>query len=213
MVADMPVEDIDQWLRKPDCFVWVALRDATDDELRQVQQSFDLHEGAVFVGRNFVLYALMDAVVDRYFPILEARSNIQRLYDLKRRATVLRHVVAPLLEVVGKLHGGRVPEVCARSQEYFRDVHDHLARINGAHQRRHRRHPRHPRHGHLRGVHRAGRHLGHELRAHARAEVAVWLSVGAGRDRQCGRFPVLALQALGLAVSQPSQFSARRQAI
>jgi len=221
-LADIPVDDIDQWLRKPDCFVWVALRDATDEELRQMQLEFDLHELAVedarhghqrpkieeygdtlfvvmklpemrngelesgevaiFVGPNFVLsvrnrsqqsflgvrercerepdhlrqgagfvlYALMDAVVDRYFPILDsletdleliedqifergaAKSNIQRLYDLKRRASVLRHVVAPLLEVAGKLHGGRVPAVCARSQEYFRDVHDHLARINAA---------------------------------------------------------------------------------
>ena len=101
-------------------------------------------------GAGFVLYALMDAVVDRYFPLLDAmetdleaiegqifergaaRWNIQRLYDLKRRATILRHAVAPLLEVVGKLHGGRVPAVCARSQEYFRDVEDHLARINSA---------------------------------------------------------------------------------
>ena len=41
-------------------------------------------------------------------------------------------MVAPLLEVAGKLHGGRVPAVCARSQEYFRDVHDHLARSNDA---------------------------------------------------------------------------------
>ena len=45
---------------------------------------------------------------------------------------MLRHAVVPLLEVVGKLHGGRVPAVCMSSQEYFRDVHDHLARINGA---------------------------------------------------------------------------------
>jgi magnesium transporter len=44
----------------------------------------------------------------------------------------LRHAVAPLLEVVGKLHGGRVPAVCQARQDYFRDVHDHLARINGA---------------------------------------------------------------------------------
>ena len=221
-LADIPVADIDQWLDRPDCFVWVALRDASDDELRQMQQEFGLHdlavedarhghqrpkveeygetlfvvmklpevrageldngEVAIFVGRNFVLsvrnrsqqgflgvrercerepehlrqgagfvlYALMDAVVDRYFPILDAmesdleeiesrifdrgaaRSNIQRLYELKRRVTVLRHAAAPLLEVAGKLHGGRVPAVCARSQEYFRDVHDHLARINGA---------------------------------------------------------------------------------
>jgi len=101
-------------------------------------------------GAGFVLYALMDAVVDRYFPLLDAMEtdleeiegqifergaakwNIQRLYALKRRVTVLRHAVAPLLEVVGKLYGGRVPAVCAHSQEYFRDVHDHLARISTA---------------------------------------------------------------------------------
>lgn len=45
---------------------------------------------------------------------------------------VLRHAVAPLLEAVAKLHGGWVPHVCASTQEYFRDVHDHLARINAS---------------------------------------------------------------------------------
>ncbi len=221
-LADIAIEEIDQWVHKPGCFVWVALRDATDEELRLLQTEFDLHdlavedashghqrpkieeygdtlfvvmklpelrdgelemgEVAIFVGHNFVLsvrnntqqsfldvrercerepenlkqgsgfvlYALMDAVVDRYFPLLDeleteleeiesqifqrgaARSNIQRQYELKRNATTLRHAVAPLLEVAGKLHGGRVPAVCANSQEYFRDVHDHLARINTA---------------------------------------------------------------------------------
>ena len=221
-LADIAIEDIDQWLRRPGCFVWVALFDASDDELRQMQEEFDLHELAVedarhghqrpkveeygdtlfvvmklpelhdgelqigevaiFVGENFVLsvrnnsqqgflgvrercerepvnlkqgagfvlYALMDAVVDRYFPVLDtmetdleaiesrifergaARSNIERLYDLKRRASVLRHAVVPLLEVAGKLHGGRVPAVCLHSQDYFRDVHDHLQRISTA---------------------------------------------------------------------------------
>lgn len=220
-VADIATEDISSWVHQPDCFVWVALRDADPDELRQMQREFDLHELAVedagnghqrptmeeygdtvfvvlqlleirqaevhvgevaiFVGPNFVLsvrngsqqhflgvrercerepqllrhgagfvcYALMDAVVDRYFPLLDtieteleeieaqifergaARWNIERLYALKRRATTMRHAVAPLLEVAGKLHGGRVPAVCAGTQEYFRDVHDHLARING----------------------------------------------------------------------------------
>ncbi len=219
-LADIAVEEIDQWLLRPGCFVWVALRDATDEELRQVQHEFDLHdlaiedashgqqrskveeyattlfvvmalphleqgewapgELAIFVGKNFVvsvrnrsphgflgvrercerepellrhgagfvLYALMDAVVDRYFPLLEvletelelieemifergaAHRNIQRLYALKRRVASMRHAVAPLLEAAGKLYGGRVPAVCANSQEYFRDVHDHLARIH-----------------------------------------------------------------------------------
>jgi len=221
-LADIPIADISDWLAKPDCFIWVALRDALPAELAQMQEEFDLHplavedasrghqrpkieeygdivfvvmhllemqqddvhvgEVAVFVGRNFVLsvrngsqqnflgvrercerepellkqgaafvaYALMDTVVDRYFPLVEAietdleavedqifergsaRWNIERLYALKHRSSTVRHAVAPLLEVVGKLHGGRVPAVCQASQEYFRDVHDHLARINGA---------------------------------------------------------------------------------
>jgi len=63
----------------------------------------------------------MDAVVDRYFPIVDtmeselegieerifergaARLNIERLYDLKRRVTVVKHAVAPLMEAVSKL--------------------------------------------------------------------------------------------------------------
>jgi magnesium transporter len=101
-------------------------------------------------GAGFVLYALMDAIVDRYFPVIDAfeceleqieeqifspgtgRANIQQLYGLKRRVLVLKHAVAPLLEAVGKLHGGRVPQTCAGAQDYFRDVVDHLARINGS---------------------------------------------------------------------------------
>ncbi len=99
-------------------------------------------------GSGFVLYALMDAVVDRYFPILDeleteletiekeiftkgtARSNIERLYELKGQVMVLKHAVAPLLEGASKLYGGRVPQICSGVQDYFRDVVDHLTRIN-----------------------------------------------------------------------------------
>jgi magnesium transporter len=98
-------------------------------------------------GSAFVLYALMDAVVDRYFPVadkLEAelehienniftqgaqRANIRRLYELKARVLTLRHAVMPLMEAVGRLYGGRVPAICVDTQEYFRDIHDHLVRI------------------------------------------------------------------------------------
>jgi magnesium transporter len=222
-LADIPVEEISDYVEKPETFVWVALRDAQPDELSIMQEEFGLHELAVedarrghqrpkieeygdslfvvvktiecrdgevavgevdiFVGDNyvlsardghsqqgflgvraraekephmlrlgpaFVLYALMDAVVDRYFPVLdmleteleeieelifsqgEQRDNIQRLYELKRKVTIVRHVVSPLMEAVGRLHGGRVPAVCQDTQEYFRDVHDHLHRISAA---------------------------------------------------------------------------------
>ncbi|HNI77537.1 MAG TPA: CorA family divalent cation transporter, partial [Giesbergeria sp.] len=142
-LADIDVEAISDWLQRPDAFVWVALRDPTHEELRTMQEEFDLHDLAVedalkglqrpkleeygktlfavmrlvepddgelnvgdlavFVGHNFVLsvrsrskqnflgvrarcereplllrlgagfvfYALMDAVVDRYFPLID----------------------------------------------------------------------------------------------------------------------------------------------
>jgi magnesium transporter len=92
----------------------------------------------------------MDATVDRYFPVLDtfesaleaaeeqlftsasSRSKIQDLYALKQRLMTLKHAVLPLMDDVGKLQGGRVPPVCNGTQEYFRDVYDHLMRINAA---------------------------------------------------------------------------------
>lgn len=101
-------------------------------------------------GPGFVLYALMDAVVDRYFPLISkleqelevleerifsrgaARNSIRRLYRLKRKLRVLRHAVLPLQEATARLHGSRAPEVCTRSRHYFRDVSDHLARLHSS---------------------------------------------------------------------------------
>jgi magnesium transporter len=99
-------------------------------------------------GPAYVLYALLDTVVDRYFPLLDAltaetesleekifagqttRAQIESLYGLKRKLMQLKHAVSPLLEVMGKLHGGRVPAMCAGLQDYFRDIHDHLVRLD-----------------------------------------------------------------------------------
>ncbi|WP_153109401.1 magnesium and cobalt transport protein CorA [Propionivibrio limicola] len=222
-LSSLQVEEISDFLARPECFVWVSLRDATPDELQLMKEEFALHElavedahhghqrpkieeygdslfavlhlleltaggelnvgeVAVFVGRNYVLsvrnrsrqdfravrercerephllrhgagfvfYALMDAIVDRYFPIIDrleseledieaqifskgaALANIKRLYELKGKIMRIKHAVAPLLEETGKLAGTRGPVVCANSREYFRDVLDHLTRINGS---------------------------------------------------------------------------------
>ncbi len=115
----------------------LGVRDRCEREPEMLQQ-----------GAGFVLYALMDSVVDQYFPFIDhveseleaieetifnkgsARSNIERLYEAKRKSLLLKHAVTPLMEAVGKLTSGRVPPVCANSRDYFRDVYDHLTRIN-----------------------------------------------------------------------------------
>ena len=224
-LADIPIEDISEYVHRPDCFVWVALFEPTPEELDQMAEEFELHPLAVedaqkrppatedrgirglavrgaadgrttergadvgpahrrsrdlrrhattscrcaFAPRRvsptcahapsasrsccesapaYVLYALMDTVVDRYFPVLDAlecelekieeqifvrnsaRSNIESLYALKQKLMMLKHAVDPMMEATGKLYGGRVPQICAGMQEYFRDVYDHLHRIH-----------------------------------------------------------------------------------
>ena len=219
-LADIAVGDIHNYVSKPDCLVWVALREPDAATLENMQAQFGLHplavedarnghqrpkiedygdslfavlhvvepEGAdfrvgevcVFAGRNyvltvrshaergfqevrarcerepellrigsaFVLYALIDAVVDRYFPLLDLlegeleaveerifadgspRANIEALYSLKNRLMIVKHAVAPLLEGVSNLSGARVPALCTGLREYFRDIYDHLQRLN-----------------------------------------------------------------------------------
>ncbi|WP_108446050.1 magnesium/cobalt transporter CorA [Halomonas denitrificans] len=101
-------------------------------------------------GPAFVIYALMDAIVDRYFPVVEAlqaelesiedqifvrgtaRQSLERLYQLKRQTMRLKHAAMPLSEAAGHLSGIRVPGLCRKTREYFRDVYDHLSRIEAA---------------------------------------------------------------------------------
>jgi len=126
----------------------LSVRSRTEQGFASVRSRCEREPHLLRHGSGFVLYALMDTIVDRYFPVVDAledglerieegifagsspRGNIEALYINKRKLTVLKHAVEPLIEATGKLHGGRVPKVCADTQDYFRDVSDHLVRIN-----------------------------------------------------------------------------------
>ena len=63
-------------------------------------------------------------------PIRPMRANIEALYGLKQKLMILKHAAEPLLDATSKLFGGRVPSLCVGLQDYFRDVYDHLLRLN-----------------------------------------------------------------------------------
>src|SRR4030095_6208587 len=127
----------------------LSVRNRSTQNLLGVRSRAEQEPHLLKHGAGFVFYALMDAVVDRYFPIIDAleseleniegqifvrgaaRVNIEQLCARKRRIMTVRHAVTPLMESVSKLWSGRVPMVCEGSREYFRDVYDHLVRING----------------------------------------------------------------------------------
>jgi magnesium transporter len=126
----------------------LSIRQRTERGFKEMRARAEREPDLLRHGSGYVLYALMDTVVDRYFPVLDAleteleniekllfertdpRANIERLYYVKQKLTTLKHVTGPLLEYAGKLFGGRVPQVCSGLGEYFRDIYDHLIRIN-----------------------------------------------------------------------------------
>ena len=100
-------------------------------------------------GPGFVLYAILDFVVDQYFPILNEiddavedleeqffkgdfdQGDIGRLYQHKRNLVELRRASAPLVEVCNYLLTDVFnPFIAADIRPYFRDVYDHTLRIS-----------------------------------------------------------------------------------
>jgi magnesium transporter len=74
--------------------------------------------------------AELEALEEQIFSGKSPRENIEALYYVKQKLMTLKHAVAPLVEASGRLYGGRVPPVCAGLGDYFRDVYDHLFRLN-----------------------------------------------------------------------------------
>src|SRR3546814_20372696 len=89
------------------------------------------------------MYAVLDAVVDNYLPIVDEfkqtllalekdiftedfhRGTMMRLYDLKRELTYMRLAVTPLQDVLSQLVRTPGPLVAAQVRPYFIDVLDH----------------------------------------------------------------------------------------
>ena len=99
-------------------------------------------------GPGFVLYALMDFVVDQYFPIVEAleehleeleeeifgdrfsRETTGGIYQLKRDLLAIKRAVSPLIDVCNRLVRFDSVLIPEDTRPYFRDVYDHVVRIN-----------------------------------------------------------------------------------
>ena len=99
-------------------------------------------------GEDFVVYAIMDFVVDNYMPVVDAieqqaeeiedavrtaavaRETIERIAALRRDLLQLRRTTAPMLDVCNRLQHMDLPCIDEAIQPYYRDVYDHVIRVN-----------------------------------------------------------------------------------
>ena len=97
-------------------------------------------------GADYLAYALLDAVVDGYFIILEkigeriegieeelvknpTPETLKIIHDLKREMIFLRRSVWPLREVISVLERGESSIIHEKTQIYLRDVYDHTIQV------------------------------------------------------------------------------------
>jgi magnesium transporter len=113
------------------------------------QRSHELRGGLgpiLAKGPDFVLWALVDDLVDSYFPLFDQvdeeidgledlilgrtdRSTVERIFDLKRDLVTIRRVTSPQREIFNQLTNRELAFVNPDHIVYFRDVYDHLIRL------------------------------------------------------------------------------------
>lgn len=121
---------------------WAATP-ALDDARQRFRESVD--EETDTAGE--LLYVLLDAAVDSYFPVLDTisdridaledrilegdteRESLREILRLKRRLLELRRVLAPMREVANALLRHDLPIVRESALPYYQDLYDHLVRV------------------------------------------------------------------------------------
>ena len=140
------------------------------DKLQKEAMEKDSGEHIMGRGMPFLLYNMLDALVDSYFPVLDdiddiiddledeavksASNDVQvHIFRMKRTLGQMRRVISPQIEVANALVARTGKLIPAKAEPYFADVHDHLVRIlqepqaaarsgrNRGHRGRHRARP------------------------------------------------------------------------
>jgi magnesium transporter len=124
----------------------ITVRHGEATELSSVRHRMEEHPEVLRHGPSAVLYAVADAVVDRYTDVaqelatdvdeLERRvfsplrgDDFQRIYQLKREMQEFRRAVIPLVEPMTQLATEDKPAIPREARPFFRDVLDHLLRV------------------------------------------------------------------------------------
>jgi magnesium transporter len=99
-------------------------------------------------GQGFALYAVMDSIVDQYFPVVNvleedlekvehkifkekpSRETTEYIYHLKHELLEVKRAVFPLVEICNRLMRFDFNYISEDTRPYFRDIYDHAMRIN-----------------------------------------------------------------------------------
>lgn len=125
----------------------VTVRHGSTSAYKEVRARAESAPKMLAMGESFVVYSIMDFVVDRYFPIvhqLEAEvdaledavfsrtstgTNIERIYELRHELLIMRRAVQPLQEICNRVMRFDIALIDEPMYPYFRDIQDNVIRL------------------------------------------------------------------------------------
>jgi magnesium transporter len=125
----------------------VSVRHGASSSYSAVRERSEACPATLSHGEDYILYAILDFIVDNYVPVLETvqaevdeledrvlagaltQPEVERLYLLRRDLLRLRNAVTPLVEVCRRLEHAEVLPIDVAMQPLFRDVTDHVKRV------------------------------------------------------------------------------------
>lgn len=126
----------------------VTVRHGSSVAYTEVRSRCEAMPDLLSKGQGFVLYAIMDFIVDRYFPVVHdlemeletvedkifkekpSRQTTEQIYQLKRELLEVKRAVSPLIDICNRLMRFDIKCISPETQPYFRDIYDHAVRIN-----------------------------------------------------------------------------------
>lgn len=127
----------------------LTFQESEGDVFNNIRERLRLSNGRIRgLKSDYLMYALIDAVVDNYFSIIETlgnkiedletelfagtpRENINiEVQQLKREILKVRRAIFPLREIISRIEKGEHPLINRRTITYYRDVYDHLIQVS-----------------------------------------------------------------------------------
>jgi magnesium transporter len=127
----------------------ITFQESEGDVFQTIRERLRLANGRIRgLKSDYLMYALIDAIVDNYFNIIEvlgnkiedletelfagnARDNVSsEVQQLKREILKVRRAIFPLREIINRIEKGEHPLIYKRTITYYRDIYDHLIQVS-----------------------------------------------------------------------------------
>jgi magnesium transporter len=125
----------------------ITLQEVPGDSFDQVRERIRRGKGLIRkAGSGYLVYALVDALIDEFFPVLErygekiedleaellrdpSTETIQQIHQIKRELLLLRRMAWPERDVISAMQRAESDVITPETQVFLRDCYDHTIQV------------------------------------------------------------------------------------